>query len=423
MAEKKWVDWDGLVYYDGKNKEYIRQQSLNLLKFGGEVTFEELHVEKYSPSFDNLNYIYKITDEFVADDWFESSIRGNIYPAGTWILVAEYDSTYLFTIFSEAVEATGDIDLTPIYEEIQSLKTSDSKIKADIQRINNKFSDYASTEAFEELEAEVETLTANQEKVSDNIIELNSEVDEITTTIEQINEKLDIIDDSIIDNKTAIELITETNNEQSEAIEELTDAIHQLSDKIDNIEHPTVDLTGYATEQWVKDQDFAKKSDIPSSELFVVDYNAPDFAAALEAYNSGKLLLLTNSAPDATGYAVMNYVRNDMITFTKFLMSRSGTYGLFNTYYLHSDNTWELAKEVRLNTVEATVDSNNDIATLTIGKNTYDFNNFATVENVNEVVTEVVGKEIETTVQTVIQEKVDNGEISVSADAITYGEF
>ena len=81
----------------------------------------------------------------------------------------------------------------------------------------------------------------------------------------------------------------------------------------------------------------------------------------------------------------MNYVRDDLITFTKFLMSRSETYGSFNTYYLHSDNTWELAKEVKLNKVDAIVDNNNDITGLTIGKNTYEFDNFATTEVVNQI--------------------------------------
>ena len=264
-----------------------------------------------------------------------------------------------------------------------------------------------------------------------------------------------------------------------------TETENLIAEAVKDIEHPTVDLEGYATEDWVNSQGFlkehqdlseyAKKSDIPQPELFVIDYNAPNFAAAFEAYNNGKLLLLTNAAPDGNGYAVMNYVRDDMITFTKFLMSRSETYGAFNTYYLHSDNTWEVAKEVKLNKVDAIVDENQDITGLTIGKNSYDFDNFATTEVVNQLneniennyvsnttleeknyvteqhitqnyitiqdaantyvtteavtevvetqVNEVVTKEIETKVVEVIQEKVDNNEISVTADKITYGEF
>lgn len=196
-----------------------------------------------------------------------------------------------------------------------------------------------------------------------------------------------------------------------------------ITKAIESIEHPTIDLDGYATEDFVNKaisgiqvpdvsnfitmeeveakgyidevpaeyvtereledkgyltehqdlSDYAKKSDIPEAELFVVDFNAPDFAAAVEAYNNGKLLLLVNAAPDINGYAVMNYVRADLITFTKFLTSRSEAYGSFNTYYLHSDNTWEISKEVKLNKVEANVKGEivGELATIKIGKEIY----------------------------------------------------
>lgn len=172
-----------------------------------------------------------------------------------------------------------------------------------------------------------------------------------------------------------------------------------IAEAVESIEHPTVDLEGYATEDWVNEQGFlkehqdlseyAKKSDIPEAELFVVDFTTPNFAAALEAHNNGKLLLLANAAPDANGYAVMNYVRADLITFTKFLTSRSEAYGSFNTYYLHSDNTWEISKEVKLNKVEANVDGevNGELTSIRIGKEVYSIpstEGFASIEYVND---------------------------------------
>lgn len=138
-----------------------------------------------------------------------------------------------------------------------------------------------------------------------------------------------------------------------------------------------------ATQEWVQEQgyltehqsleEYAKKADIPEARLFVVDFSAPDFTAAFEAYNSGKLLILTNAAPDPTGYAVMNYVREDKISFTKFLMSRSETYGAFNTYYLSPDNTWEISREVKLNKVEANVadEPTAELTSLRVGKEIY----------------------------------------------------
>ena len=118
------------------------------------------------------------------------------------------------------------------------------------------------------------------------------------------------------------------------------------------------------------------------AELYKVDFNAPDYAKA-EAYNKGKVLVLINAAPDINSYAIMNYVSEKYITFTKFLISRSETYGSFNTYYLSPANTWEISKEVKLNKVEAIADADNNINALVIGKNTYSFDNFATTEIVN----------------------------------------
>ena len=54
-------------------------------------------------------------------------------------------------------------------------------------------------------------------------------------------------------------------------------------------------------------------------------------------------------------------------------------------------------------------------------------NTYVTTESVNEIIeTEIqenVLQNIETTVTTVIQDKVDSGEISVTANSITYGDF
>lgn len=259
-------------------------------------------------------------------------------------------------------------------------------------------------------------------------------------------------------------------------------------------------LEGYATEEFVnqkiaeaeladKDVDLSAyytKSEVDAlipevpTELYVIDFKAPNYSEAIAAYNSGKLLLLANAAPDVNSYAMMNYVSEKYITFTKFLMSRSETYGAFNTYYLRPDNTWEISDEVRLNKVEANVNADNvdELVGITIGKDTYSFDNYATVNTVNEItqsienientyvtnetleqknyvteqyvtnnyitnetaaatyvttenvtevvethVNEVVTKEIETKVETVIQEKVEAGEIIVNANAINYGEF
>ena len=227
-----------------------------------------------------------------------------------------------------------------------------------------------------------------------------------------------------------------------------------------------VDFTVYATKDEIKDlastiyvDEKIASIKIPDSDLYKVDFNAPNFTEANAAYKAGKVLVLANAAPDTSSYAIMNYVRDDIISFTKFLMSRSCTYGSFNTYYLHSDNTWELSKEVKLNKVDAITDANNNINGIVIGKNTYDFDNFATNETINQInqnieniqdtyvtnetleqknyVTEqhvsntyitaqqaaetyVTTEQIETKVTDVIDSKIEDGVITVNVDSISY---
>ena len=62
MAQISYVDWDGLVYYDGKIKKYITDKLEECVKFGGEITSAELA----DPSYQTLNYVFKITNSFIS---------------------------------------------------------------------------------------------------------------------------------------------------------------------------------------------------------------------------------------------------------------------------------------------------------------------------------------------------------------------
>lgn len=157
-----------------------------------------------------------------------------------------------------------------------------------------------------------------------------------------------------------------------EAVDNVIDTVAELQTWVEQKEYlQDIDLDGYATEDFVTNA--INGINIPETELYKVDFNAPDYAAAIEAYKNGKVLVLVNAAPDINSYAVMNYVSDKYITFTKFLMSRSETYGAFNTYYLSTDNTWEVSQEVRLNKVEANVDGEvkGELDTIRIGKEIY----------------------------------------------------
>lgn len=215
----------------------------------------------------------------------------------------------------------------------------------------------------------------------------------------------------------------------------------EVDNKLKDLEIPSIE--GLATEDFVNNA--IADIEIPEAELYKVDFNAPNFTEAVEAYKAGKVLVLVNAVPDVNGYALMNYVSDKYITFTKFLMSRSETYGAFNTYYLSSANTWEVAKEVKLNKVEAFVDSGG-VTTLNIGKDSFrlDYatneyieqnylseeqisNTYITRDNAADVITEqiesTVTEQIEVKVTEVIESKIESGTIAVSSDAISYGEF
>ena len=552
MAELRYVDWDGLVYYDGKIKEFIRDKAEDYLKMGGILPIKDLP----DPSWQNLNYIYKITDSFTSNDRFEKP--GYIYPAGTWVQCVNFkeDERWLYVIFNEETIG-GTADLSNYYtkdeiddkiqEAIDSIESPDMSsfitrdefetltdefaTRSDIQYVDEAISEVgASVDNLSEIKADKSALVglASEEFVLKKIAEAELADQDVdlsayytkSETEAKIKEAVDAVEIPDVSNfATKTELEEAINNIEHPSIdlsgyatkEELTVVQEQsarnevkllqvdselfdikkeleeiptkyatkteLEDAINSIEHPTVDLTGYATEEFVNNA--IANINIPEEQIYKVDFNAPDYVTAREAYNNGKVLVLTNAAPDVNSYAIMNYVSDKYITFTKFLMSRSEAYGAFNTYYLKSDNTWEVAKEVRLNKVEANVteEATAELNKIRIGKEVYslpDLTNYVqnttleetiqnisntyvtneTLESANYVTEEYVQNQdfvtneyiennyttteqleanyvtnttLETTVENkvteVIQEKVDAGEIEVKVDSITYGEF
>ena len=161
MAELRYVDWDGLVYYDGKVKQYIDDKIEDCLKVGGIVTKDSLP----SPSFRNLNYIYKITDEFTADENFETSLRGYIYDSGTWVQVSDINHVYLYTIFAEPNASASD------YETLENAITA---IQAEVSRLANDI-----TETSKKTELLNQTVNYNQDKLITIENDLNNLTDKV----------------------------------------------------------------------------------------------------------------------------------------------------------------------------------------------------------------------------------------------------
>ena len=117
MAELRYVDWDGLVYYDGKIKSYIADKLEECMKFMGERdTIENLP----DPSYNTLNTVYKITSPFevsLSNGDFAENARGKSFSANTVVCVTDFEGIYLYSILFEPASSTGttNVDLSNYY--------------------------------------------------------------------------------------------------------------------------------------------------------------------------------------------------------------------------------------------------------------------------------------------------------------------
>ena len=163
MAELRYVDWDGLVYYDGKIKAYIADGAEDYLKMGGIVTFENLP----EPSFQNLNYIYKISDKFVSDSDFYDV--GKEYTEGTWVQVTDINNegVFLYTIFNDSV--IGGIDPEDYYTKTEVDSLLDTVVT--VENVTTIVEEEIETKVVTTIEQQVQQVV--QEKVDNNELDVN----------------------------------------------------------------------------------------------------------------------------------------------------------------------------------------------------------------------------------------------------------
>ena len=175
-----------------------------------------------------------------------------------------------------------------------------------------------------------------------------------------------------------------------------TETENLIAEAVESVEHPTVDLEGYATEEWVNEQgflkehqdlsDYAKKSDLPSVE-----------GLASESYVDEKIAEI--NIPDTSTF----------VTNEQFTSIQQQVENIQNTYITeeHLEQKNYVTEQFVTNnyvtneTIEANYSTTEEIA------QTYVSNN-----DVNEIVTNQVTE--------VINQKIEDGNLVVNADAINY---
>ena len=153
MAELRFVDWDGLVYYDDKVKEYIREKLETCIKFAGEVASREDLVD---PSYDTVNYMFKVLNEFtvdINDDDFREDLQGRTYAPGTIVQVIDYDNIYKYSIL---FEPGGDAaDIIALATRLSELEHSLDEVNRTIDTHSTELEEIKKTYASKELVQEL----------------------------------------------------------------------------------------------------------------------------------------------------------------------------------------------------------------------------------------------------------------------------
>lgn len=281
MAQIAYVDWDGLVYYDGKIKQYISDIADGCLKAGGKIPFAQLP----RPSYDNLNYVYKITDSFTSTNDFDKP--GFKYEAGALVQVEApaNSNTYRYTVIYEVIHAD-DLE-----QRVASLEDGAEEHTVDIGALSNSIDElYAMLGAEYAKKSDIPSIDglASEQYVNEavqgaleNIAFDDKQVVENTAAIQSLNESVSSIEDGL-------QSIENNLDGALGGIEELIDDVSQLSEQIatkadgkhnhtlsDISDYAPVDLSPYAQKDWVEEQQYltehqslegyAKVSDIPTN--------------------------------------------------------------------------------------------------------------------------------------------------------------
>ncbi len=218
---QKYVNWDGLVYYDGKIKNFIKDKLSPCFKFAGVFAAETLP----APESEYVNYIYQVSNDFTSNEVFDKPDLK--YEAGALIYVKQIaDGQYRYSILVEAPTVTT------------------SEILDKFDTLTRQIEDQNDTITL--LDKTVKDLDADAEKSSEKITDLRNDVDGINSTLTTMSEavdnlsgsvesfegQFDAIDESITDIKSEHEKTVEDVSTVKTKITDLDTAVEAKQDKL-----------------------------------------------------------------------------------------------------------------------------------------------------------------------------------------------
>ena len=226
MADlQKYVNWDGLVYYDSKVKQFIKDKLDPCFKFGGAISFEDLPL----PDEEELNVVYQITNEFISDSHFD--IPEKSYESGSLVYVIKTsEDLYKFSILVESPKVDTSVIKSRL-DELEALAEQSSNDIADlnnglrdlenqVSEIDNTLStiDYSKvTQSIEELQGSVEDIQTElslQEEQLNSLEAIPQELQQVKHNVTAVTQKTDQVSTQVSEVKTIVETLNTTKQDK-----------------------------------------------------------------------------------------------------------------------------------------------------------------------------------------------------------------
>ena len=184
MADlQKYVDKDGLEYYDSKIKQFIKDKFDSCFKFGGAISFEELPL----PDEEELNFVYQITNEFISDSRFD--VPKKSYEPGALVYVVKTaEDLYKFSILIESSK----VDTSVIESRLDELETQQEQTSNDISHLNNGLRD------LENQVSEIDTtLSTSVENIQEELQQVKQDVTAVTQKTDQLSDQISEVETTL----------------------------------------------------------------------------------------------------------------------------------------------------------------------------------------------------------------------------------